>query len=97
MTKKRPQVRSPMPDMYPYTVVLLRPEYLGEFTTEQYGQDIYVAQVTASSVGAALRAAQKEVFAADTRDGLAPVSREDYKLCVLFDEHCDPRAFGWQV
>lgn len=96
MAKKRAVARSPRQDTYPYTVVLLRPDYLGEVTQEQYGQDIYVALVMASSVGHAIKAAQQEVFAVDTKDALAPVSAEDYKLCVLFEGHHDPRAFGWQ-
>jgi hypothetical protein len=97
MAKKRPQSRTPYRDVYPYTVVLLRPEYLGDITQERYGQDIYVAFVVANSMGNALEAAQREVFAADTNEGLAPVDSEDYLLCVLFEGHHDPKAFGWQV
>lgn len=97
MTKKRPLVRTPHPSAHPYTVVVLRPEYLGEFTEEAYGQDIYVALIEAYSAGNAVKVAQQEAFAADTRADLAPVTAEDYKLCVLFEGHHDPRLFGWQV
>lgn len=96
MVKKCVAARTPHGTAYPYTVVLLRPDYLGEVTQEQYGQDIYVALVMAGSVGQAIKAAQQEVFAVDTKDALAPVYAEDYELCVLFEGHHDPRAFGWQ-
>jgi hypothetical protein len=97
MTKKRAPARSLRRGKYAYTVVLLRPEYLGDITQEQYGQDIYVALVTAANIGGAIEAAQQEVFAADTLDGLAPVDAEDYKLCVMFEGHQDPMCFGWQA
>ena len=97
MTKKRPMVRSPQPSEHPFTVVLLRPEYLGEFTEEAYGQDIYVAFAVANTVGASIKAAQQDAFDSDTRVGFAPVGPEDYRLCVLFEGHHDPRMFGWQV
>lgn len=79
-----------------YTVVLLRPEYLSEITDEVYGQDIYVALVKATTSEAAILAAQAEAFKADKTILMRPQKSEDYKLCVLFEGHHEPRRFGWQ-
>lgn len=79
-----------------YTVVLLRPEYLGEETEEEYGQDIYVAAVEADCCRSALKAAQDEVMTGDWQDGLEPKQAVDYKLCVMFEGHHYPILFGWQ-
>ena len=80
-----------------YTVVLLRPDYLNEITETEYGQDIYVALVDADTTLLAVRDAQREVFVADKKEGLKPESPEDYKLCVLFGGHQNPKLFGWQA
>lgn len=83
--------------MREYTVVLLRPEYMWEKTGEEYGQDIYVAAVEAESTAKAIAVAQAEVMAADKKDKLKPKKATDYKLCVLFDGHHTPAAYGWQT
>lgn len=84
--------------MKKYTVVLLRPEYLGNRTETPYGQDIYVAiGIEASEAMFAVRIARAEVFNADVREGLKPESASDYKLCVLFEGEHQPKLFGWQV
>lgn len=82
--------------MKDYTVVLLRPVYLNLETDEKYGQDIYVALVSATSPEDSLRVAQKEVFKADKKDGMHPRNELDYKLCVMFEGHHQPKRFGWQ-
>lgn len=83
--------------MNKYTVVLLRPEYMGEDTGEHYGLDIYVALVESDTSMDALKVAQAEVFEADKKDQLRPKSPTDYKLCVMFPGHLNPTAYGWQV
>lgn len=83
--------------MKPYTVVLLRPEYLCEHTGEEYGLDAYVARVSAENYMKALNAAQAEVMEADKKDKLKPLKPEDYKMCVIFNGHHTPVAHGWQV
>ena len=83
--------------MSPYTVVLLRPEYLGEATEEDYGQDIYVALLEAENMVGAVELAQIEASLADKKEGLKPQSPADYKLCVLFQGHSAPALFGWQL
>lgn len=77
-----------------HTVVLLRPDYIATV----FGIDVYVAHVTVqdsiNSWALAVAAAQKEVFEADTTDGLEPEAPEDYKLCVMFEGHQNPKLFG---
>lgn len=75
-----------------YTVVLLRPDYLAD----DFGTDIYVAQVDAANESDAVSAAQQEAFASDTKDEMEPNAPDDYALCVLFEGRHDPKLFGWQ-
>ena len=87
--------------MKPYTVVLLRPEYLteesGEEYGEEYGLDTYVASVQAGGLSEAITTAQNEVFAADKREDLEPAKPEDYKMCLIFEGHQKVLMWGWQV
>lgn len=78
--------------MNEYTIILLRPDDL----TDDYGQDIYVAYVTAKDTRAAILAAQNEVYLADKIDGQPVASKDDYALLVFFLGHhyC---LFGGQV
>lgn len=77
----------------PYTVVLLRPDYM----TSEYGQDVYVALVKALTRHDAHMAAQKELFEYDCKDGGEPRSVSDYALCVMFEGHHNPALYGWQL
>ena len=61
------------------------------------GHDIYVALVESESSITAVKKAQAEVFHIDKEDGLSPKNQADYKLCVLFDGHHNPKLFGWQA
>lgn len=81
----------------PYTVVLLRPEYLTIVTDEQYGKDIYVGLMMAENQYNAIELAQLEVFNSDKDEGLHPLMKSDYELCILFEGLHDPKLFGWQV
>lgn len=74
----------------PYTVVLLRPDYIAD---GDYDADTYTAHVEAVSVYEAIGAAQKDVFAADQAAGLDPDSPYDYALCDIFEGHHDS-AYG---
>lgn len=80
-----------------FTVILLRPDYMNEATEARYGQDIYVALVSAEEKMEAVRLARLDVFAADKKDGLKPKGLNDYVLCCLLDGHCNVGMFGWQV
>jgi hypothetical protein len=51
-------------DLKPYTVLLLRPDYVAN----EFGKDTYQAWVTAESVNAAQSAAQLEAFGTDNPD-----------------------------
>ncbi len=65
--------------MKPYTVLLLRPDYIAEGTV-----DTYTAHVTASSEASAVSQAQTEVYVLDHRDANNP---EDYACIGLFEGH----------
>lgn len=80
----------------PFTVVVLRPEYLNAHPETEYGQDIYVAHVRSTEPAAAFVLAQMQVFRADQKDKLKPKKPTDYKLVVAFEGHHDPKLFGWQ-
>lgn len=80
----------------PYTVVLLKPDYMCRDVP--YGQEIYIANmIMAEGAKAAFKAAQAEAFAADTENGDDPQRPDDYALCVVFEGHCGPRMFGWMT
>ena len=72
-----------------WTVVLFRPV--------EEKNDIYVAHVMAEGCYAAVTAAQMQVFVADTTDGCAPATPEQYKLCIVFEGTQQPRLYGWSV
>jgi len=40
--------------------------------------------------------ARKEVFKADTKDGLDPQSPDDYALLFVLSGHHTPLMWGWQ-
>lgn len=77
----------------PYTVVLLRPDYM----TDMYGQDVYVAHVNAPTTLHAVQTAQEQAFDADAKDDAHPDDPEDYALCVMFEGHLNTTLFGWQL
>jgi len=54
-----------------YTVLLMRPDYVAD----RFGEDTYLAFVTARSPTLAIKAARLEVLRADD---IAAVNREDY-------------------
>ena len=77
--------------MRPYTVLLLRPDYLAE----PYGQDTYLTHVFADSPDEAVDAAQIEVWNVDQGDD-ADTSWDDYHPLLVLDGHhydaAPPRA-----
>lgn len=83
------------PQLIKFTVILLRPDYM--CSDVPYGQDTYVAHVEAKNWDKAIKAAQQEVFDADTQDDLGPLEPTDYALCVMFDGFINPCFFGWQT
>lgn len=73
--------------MRPYTVLLLRPDYIAE----PYGQDTYLAHVFADWPDDAVEAAQIEVWGLDHGDH-GPEPWTDYHpLLVLDGHHYDAR------
>ena len=90
-----------MAPLKPYTVVLLRPDYLAAGEKGSFGQDVYVAHVSADGTYDAFDAAKLEAANADCVDASdgpeqAP-DPEDYALVVLFGGHHEPKLFGWQI
>lgn len=90
---------TPASESRPYTVVLMRPDYLCEIDgSEPFGQNCYVAnRLLATGAKAAIALAQKEVSKADKRDGAGPVQSTDYYPLLVFEGHIDPRFYGWQL
>lgn len=67
--------------MNPFTVLLLRPDYVAD----QFGQDTYLAHVWARNPAAAIVSAQAEAMAVDEVDG----DFEDYHVLFLCHGHQD--------
>ena len=67
-----------------------------DYLADDFGTDIYVAQVGAANESDAVSAAQHEAFDSDTKDEMEPNAPDDYALCVLFEGRHDPKLFGWQ-
>lgn len=57
-----------------FTVLVLRPDY----AANNFGQDTFLAQVSAATIKAAQQAAQKEAAAADQESGW-----EDYAVLLV--------------
>lgn len=74
----------------PYTVVLLRPEYLAH----PYGLDIYTAHVCARDADDAIVKAQNEAFTVDLKESVIAESPQDYAMLLVFDSHCTPIRNG---
>lgn len=68
--------------MKPYTVLLLRPDYIAE----PYGQDTYMAHVEAENPVNAIEAAQIEVWNEDHGDD-AGESWTDYNVLLIIEGH----------
>lgn len=68
--------------MKPYTVLLLRPDYIAE----PYGQDTYLAHVDANNPDEAVVAAQMQVWNEDHGDD-AGSSWDDYHPLLVLDGH----------
>lgn len=68
--------------MRPYTVLLLRPDYIAE----PYGQDTYMAHVEAENPVNAIEAAQIEVWNEDAGDEDS-TSWDDYHPLLVLDGH----------
>lgn len=66
--------------MKPYTVILIRPDYIAE----NYGEDFYFAHVEAENPTAAVKAAQIEVV---REDGYDEDHAENYALVAIFEGH----------
>lgn len=66
--------------MRPYTVLLLRPDYIAE----PYGQDAYLAHVFADSPDDAITAAQIEAWNEDKGDD-AGESWTDYNVLLIIE------------
>ena len=67
----------------PYTVLVLRPDYMAT----NYGQDTFLAHVEATGPAQAQRMARREAAAADRSE----VSSEDYYILLLIEGHHDDR------
>lgn len=67
----------------PYTVLVLRPDYMAT----NYGQDTFLAHVEAAGPAQAQRIARREAAAADRSE----VSSEDYYTLLLIEGHHDDR------
>ena len=67
----------------PYTVLLLRPDYM----TDNYGQDTFQTWVLAPDVAAAIRAAQEGANAADAAGVEELGSPEDYFALAVYEGH----------
>ena len=67
--------------MKPYTVLLLRPDYIAE----PYGQDTYLAHVEAENPANAIEAARIEVWKED--HGGAADDSEDYHPLFITEGH----------
>lgn len=70
--------------MTKYSVVLLRPEYLGG--------EAYISYIECNSVTEAISKARTEVFKADKKEGFpedvfVQPSRSDYKVIAVFEGH----------
>lgn len=63
----------------PYTVLVLRPDYMAT----NYGQDTFLAHVEATSPAQAQRIARREAAAADRSE----VSSEDYYILLVLEGH----------
>lgn len=72
----------------PYTVLLLRPDYM----TDNYGQDTYQAWVLAADVATATRAAQEGANASDAAGAEELGSPEDYFALAVYEGHHYNRA-----
>lgn len=69
----------------PYTVLLLRPDYVAD----NYGQDTYQAHVTAANVEEAITKGQEQAVEADLAPGCIPVevNPEDYFVLSVHTGH----------
>jgi hypothetical protein len=83
--------------MKKYTVILLRPDYLADDDSGGFGQDVYMAFVEANTTRGAVGRGQRQVFRADTTNGLEPNSPDDYALIVVFPGHITPELWGWEL
>lgn len=68
--------------MKPYTILLLRPDYIAK----PYGQDTYMAHVEAENPANAIEAAQIEVWKEDHGDD-AGESWTDYNVLLIIEGH----------
>lgn len=68
--------------MSPYTVLLLRPDYIAK----PYGQDTYMAHVEAENPANAIEAARIEVWKEDHGDD-AGESWTDYNVLLIIEGH----------
>lgn len=69
----------------PYTVLVLRPDYMAT----NYGQDTFLAHVEATSPAQAQSIARRQAADADHSEG---ASDDYYVLLVLEGHHCDRRV-----
>lgn len=82
---------------YKYTVILLRPHINEADHDVPFGQDTYVANVTASSAMSAVTQAQHELFAADIENDMAPTISTDYMCVMVFEGWPAVALHGWQT
>ena len=81
---------------YQFTVVLKRPDYMNE---DDDSANPYLALISVDEVTPftkLVQLARKEVFKADTKDGLDPQSTDDYALLFVLSGHHTPLMWGWQ-
>src|SRR3954462_6686242 len=78
----------------PFTVVLLRPEYV----TEEFGTDVYVAMLPdAKDEYDAVDLAGLGVLKAEKKDKMIPRRPEDYKMVLVFEGIQNPNLFGFSI
>lgn len=75
-----------------FTVILGRPDYLCDDVP--FGQDVYLAYVEADTYKQAVANARTEVFKADKKDCLNPLSKADYTIVVALEGHPKIHALG---
>lgn len=76
----------------PFTVVLLRPDYMAGD-----GKDVYVSLTEGATSFEALTNSRNEAFRADKRDNQCPISPTDYHLVAVFSGHQTPVLWAFQI
>lgn len=73
-----------------YTVILLRPDYAGDFV----GQDTYMDHVEATTPAGAIEATRSRAVHNDYGDDVADATPDDYFALAVFAGHLDDLTPG---